>query len=134
MNRRFPTLFLLFLLVATACGPSEQSAGTAAVEVRLLSDPDPIIVGEAKLSIVVSDMAWKPLNGADVSVSLIAPDQEEAGRTRESRGVGAGRYEVIGAQFGSEGRWTVRIRVDVAGGTWIETDRTLDVEAVAPGD
>ena len=106
-----------------------QRRGTAELEVRLHVDPDPPAVGKAQLTVAVTDVSWRPLNGAHVTVSGTRMDGRGAPAEAVAVGRGAGQYLVPGFDFEATGGWTLTIRVELAGGQWTEVERIVTVEA-----
>ena len=99
---------------------------------RVRVDPDPPQVGRARLTVDVTDMAWRPLNGAGVTVSAKRTDGGDAPVVVNAMGVGAGQYSVQELDFETAGPWTLTIRVEISGGRWTEVERTVAVRGETP--
>ncbi len=126
-TRRSTVLVLMAALALSACGGPERR-GDAEVDVSISVAPG--TVGPALLTVSVVDQTWRPLNGADVTVTAIPP----AGPARDAvhaAGVGAGRYQVTDFPLDAAGPWTLQVRVDIAGGRWAEFDLPLTVDDAA---
>ena len=117
-------LALLLLVAAGACGGSPVR-GDAEVDIALRTDPDPPVAGPVALSVRVSDLSWRPLNGAEVRLTATDPAGGE-GPALATTGVGAGRYDASPVDLGP-GEWSFTARIELAGGTWAEADFVVDV-------
>lgn len=96
------------------------------MEVRLDIEPT-AKVGPTKVVVTLTDMSWRPLNGAAVRVAGSNADASGAVDATVAAGVGAGRYEIVGFPLDVAGNWTFTVRVDLAGGSWAEFDLPVDV-------
>lgn len=117
----------VLIAILSGCG-GPVTRGPADLEMRLIVEPDPPIVGGAQLRIDVTDLKWTPVNGVSVSVTGIRMD--ERGEPFQAAAVarGAGQYIVPRFEFEASGAWTLTIRADIAGGDWLEIDHVVTVE------
>ena len=121
---------MLALCVAAAtsygCAPSADRA-PAELEVRLRTEPNPPAVGGTQLLVTVTDLGWRPINRATVSVKGGPVDNRTDPISASAEGRGAGQYLVSGIDFSTPGIWRLTLRVELPGGLWKEIERTLDV-------
>ena len=64
----------MLIAILSGCG-GPVTRGPADLEMRLIVEPDPPIVGGAQLHIDVTDLKWTPVNGVSVSVTGIRMDE-----------------------------------------------------------
>jgi len=130
MPRSRPLAEVLALLLLATCfsacsGPERR--GDQDIQVRLQLDPDPPQVGPSGLSVIVTDLQWRPYNGASVTVTGIRDEVTLVSET--AQGQGAGRYDVPEFGFEVTGAWTVRVRVELGDGRWTEVEQAVEVGA-----
>ena len=82
-------------------------------------------VGRARIRLVVSDVAWRPSNGARVTVVATRDSVRMAVDT--ARGQGAGQYFIDDFSFDVAGRWVLSARVETPDGRWVEVDHPVEV-------
>lgn len=120
----------LLAVLASACGQSGQRAGTADLQLRWTFEPDPPRVGTGAIRVDVSDVSWKPRNGARVILTGIRDGVELVVDT--ARGEGAGRYLAPAFRFEVTGQWILRARVETPEGSWTEEEHAVEVVAGEP--
>ncbi len=126
---------MLALCVAAAawygCAPSADR-GPAELEVRLRTEPNPPAVGGTQLLVTVTDLGWRPVNGAQVSVKGGPVDERTDAISVSAEGRGTGQYLVSGIDLATPGIWRLTIRVELPGGLWKEIEHTFDVGPASP--
>jgi len=129
-THRGPWALALSTLVAvlmSACGQGDQRSGDADLQLRWILTPDPPRVGTGEVRVDVSDVSWRPRNGARVIITGIRDGVELVVDT--ARGEGAGRYLAPTFRFEVAGRWVLRARVETPEGSWTEEEHPVDVVA-----
>lgn len=120
----------LLALLAAACGQGGQRAGNADLQLRWTFDPNPPQVGTGQIRVDVSDVSWKPRNGARVILTGTRDGVELVVDT--ARGEGAGRYLAPAFRFEVAGQWILRARVETPEGSWTEEEYSVEVVAGEP--
>jgi hypothetical protein len=119
---------LVFALSASLFGClSDERRGDADLQIAVDISPSPPRVGAATVSVVVTDVDWKPRNGATVVVAGTRDSLQLVIDT--ARGQGAGRYDAADFGFEVAGEWLLKIRVETTDGRWVEVDHALTVTA-----
>ncbi|MHB0923557.1 MAG: FixH family protein [Bellilinea sp.] len=108
-------LFAIALLL-TACSSGatpENSASTGTVNIQVDSDPNPAMMGDATLTLVITDENGNPIEGARVDVSMDHTDMTGMVMSGLATDQGDGKY-AINANFSMSGNWkmTVYVRKD----------------------
>jgi copper transport protein len=85
---------------------------------------DPAWVGENRVSVAVTDLAFGPLDVPEVRASFVLPDDDLGPLPVELTRTGPGEYEAVDAQLPSTGDW----RLDVAVRTTEIDSRTVQVD------
>lgn len=103
-------------LLLTACsgeGAPADAAGAGAVNIRIESSPDPITMGDATITLVITDKNSAPIEGARVDVSVEHTDMSGMSMSGPATGQAGGKY-AISANFSMSGNWkmTVYVRTD----------------------
>lgn len=131
MLKRHPwvaRLMLLSALTLAACGGPAATAtpAAAAVQVDLVTRPEPPASGEMELVISVVDAAGQPVDTAEVNV--IASHQDMSGMDMSGAATpqGDGRYAIT-ADFGMAGNWLVTVEVRGVSAEVIRENFELDV-------
>jgi len=121
---------LVVFLAASATGCVHDSVrGNADLQVTVRISPTPPVVGPASIVVDLTDAAWRPRNGATVTLLARTPRSGTGSVVRRALGEGSGRYRAEAFSFTTEGPWTLTARVELPGGLWMEVDRTIDVGA-----
>lgn len=105
---------IAFLLVACSSGATpEDSASAKPVNIQVESDPNPAMMGDATLTLVITDENGNPIEGARVDVSVDHTDMTGMGMSGPATDQGEGKY-AINADFSMSGNWkmTVYVRKD----------------------
>lgn len=105
---------IAFLLVACSSGATpEDSASAKPVNIQIESDPNPAMMGDATLTLVITDEDGNPIEGARVDVSMDHTDMTGMGMSGPATDQGEGKY-AINANFSMSGNWkmTVYVRKD----------------------
>lgn len=129
MRAFLPTLLLL--VVAAACSPSEEARrGDAELALRVTMDPSPTASGLSAVQVLVAEEDWTPRNGARV---FLTGHRDGHAVVRDTAvGRGAGLYLADSVRFPQAGDWVLTVRVEIPGGRWVETDRTVTVDDGEP--
>jgi YtkA-like len=122
----FLTLLLAGLFLSACGGPAVR--GSADVDMRLEVVPEPASVGPVMLTVAVTDMTWRPLNGAAVEVQATPPTEGNEYQPYTAVGIGAGKYQIPNFPLDEPGEWIFTMRVELAGGSWAELDASIRVE------
>ena len=111
----FGLLFsVAFLLAACSGGETpENSSGAKPVNIQFESNPNPAMVGDVTLTLVVTDENGSPIEGARVDVSVDHMDMTCMSMSGAAADQGEGKY-AINANFSMSGNWkmTVYVRKD----------------------
>ncbi|MHB8192283.1 MAG: FixH family protein [Bellilinea sp.] len=108
-------LFAIALLL-TACSSGatpENSASAKPVNIQVETDPNPAMMGDATLTLVITDENGNPIEGARVDVSMDHTDMTGMVMSGLATDQGDGKY-AINANFSMSGNWkmTVYVRKD----------------------
>lgn len=122
-------LALAVLGAAGGCGDQARH-GDADLQVRWRFEPSPPRVGRVEIRLDVSDVDWTPRNGARVVVTGLRDGIAMAVDTAVGRG--AGSYVAGDFTFVVSGAWTLKARVEIPDGRWVEVEQALTVEAPGP--
>lgn len=118
-----PTLLLALL---AGCSGDTVRRGDADLQLRVTVDPEPATLGGTDVEVAVSDVDWRPRNGARV---YLTGSREGVVLVRDTAvGQGAGLYLAESVPFPVAGAWLLTVRVETPGGRWTELERTLAVE------
>jgi hypothetical protein len=123
---RRATVITFACLVFSACG-GPGIRGNAEVDMRVTVAPEPPTMGPVMLTVAVTDLTWRPLNGAGVLVIATPPTETRESQEYTATGIGAGKYQVPNFPLDEVGNWRFTVRVDLAGGTWAEMDTSISV-------
>jgi hypothetical protein len=112
----FVSLPVVMSILLAACGGSATPAvGDSAkpVNIKVVSNPTPAVVGDAELSFTITDANGNPIEGARVDVAADHTDMSGMGMSGAATDQGSGRYS-INANFSMTGNWklTVYVRND----------------------
>ena len=105
-------LLIIMALTLAACGasPAPESGSAAQVKIELETNPDPVVVGDAELILLVSDQDGNPIEGANVDVSADHTDMPGMGMHGPATEQEDGRY-AINANFSMTGNWMITVYV-----------------------
>ena len=126
-SRARATCVLATLLLAACGGRVDNRSGDADLQLRWTLTPDPPRVGTGEIRVEISDVEWRPRNGARVIITGIRDGVELVVDT--ARGEGAGRYLAPDFSFEVAGGWILRARVETPEGSWTQEDYSVEVVA-----
>lgn len=118
-------LTLGVLLALAAC--SRQSTGDPTVQVRMIVTPSPPTVGEALITIAVSDPANQPIAGATLVLEGTMTHAGMAPTSADAREVRPGEYQAA-LPLSMAGDWLVTITATLPDGRVVE--QTLPLNGV----
>jgi uncharacterized GH25 family protein len=110
-------LLISTAIFLTACSsgaaPEEPSASAKPVNIQVESNPNPAMMGDVTLTLIITDENGDPIEGARVDVSVDHTDMTGMGMSGPATEQGAGKY-AINANFSMTGNWkmTVYVRKD----------------------
>jgi hypothetical protein len=115
----FISMFVLAATVLAACGDSAQPAAPAEtgssnqVNIQLETNPNPAMMGDMELVLMITDGDGNPIEGATVDVSADHTDMTGMTMGGAATDQGGGKY-AINANFSMSGNWklTVYVRKD----------------------
>ena len=112
----FISVLVLISVLLTACGGAANSTATNSakpVNIKVESNPNPAMVGDAELVFTITDADGNPIEGANVDVSAEHTDMTGMGLSGPATDQGGGKY-AINANFQHTGNWnlTVYVRKD----------------------
>lgn len=105
-------LILISMLAITsvllaACGgvstPTDTSTAKS-VNIKVESNPNPAVMGDAELVFTITDAASNPIEGAKVDVSADHTDMTGMGMSGPATDQGGGKY-AINTNFQHSGNW-----------------------------
>lgn len=105
---------ITFFLAACSSGATpENSTSAKPVNIQIESNPNPAMVGDATLTLVITDENGSPIEGARVDVAVDHTDMTGMGMSGPATEQGEGKY-AINANFSMSGNWkmTVYVRKD----------------------
>lgn len=118
MRKLFLVIGLLFgitiFLAACSSGATpENSTSAKPVNIQIESNPNPAMMGDVTLTLVITDENGTLIEGARVDVSLDHTDMTGMGMSGPATDQGEGKY-AINANFSMSGNWkmTVYVRKD----------------------
>ncbi len=112
----FISVLVLSSILLAACGSSAIPADATSakpVNIKVESNPNPVVMGDAELVFTITDAEGKPIEGATVDISADHTDMTGMGMSGAATDQGGGRYS-INANFQHSGNWklTVYVRKD----------------------
>lgn len=115
-KRIFISMLVLLSLLLAACGAASTPADTTPakpVNIKVESNPNPAMMGDAELVFTLTDADGNPIEGAQVDVSAEHTDMTGMGMSGPATDQGVGKY-AINANFQHSGNWklTVYVRKD----------------------
>ena len=124
-TRRWLGLLLVTLLILAGCRRSGQDLSD--VGVSLVVNPNPPQVGEALVTLTLSDSAGQPITGAKVELEGNMSHAGMAPTLAQPTEVAPGRYEAP-LEFNMAGDWFILVRATLPDGRKLE--RQVDVPGV----
>ena len=118
---------LLLILLALLAGCRRSGQDLADVRVDLVINPNPPQVGEATLTLTLSDSAGQPISGAEVEFEGNMSHAGMAPTLAQPLEVAPGRYEAP-LEFNMAGDWFILVRATLPDGRKLE--RQVDVPGV----
>jgi hypothetical protein len=118
---------LLLILLALLAGCRRSGQDLADVRVDLVVNPNPPQVGEARLTLTLSDSAGQPISGAEVEFEGNMSHAGMAPTFTQASEVAPGRYEAP-LEFNMAGDWFILVRATLPDGRQLE--RQVDVPGV----
>ena len=121
----FISVLVLSSILLAACGSAATPADATSakpVNIKVESNPNPAMMGDAELVFTITDAEGKPIEGATVDVSADHTDMTGMGMSGAATDQGGGRYS-INANFQHSGNWklTVYVRKD-----WLDYKEDID--------
>lgn len=112
----FISVLVLSSILLAACGSAATPADATSakpVNIKVESNPNPAMMGDAELVFTLTDADGDPIEGAKVDVSADHTDMTDMGMSGAATDQGGGRYS-INANFQHSGNWklTVYVRKD----------------------
>ena len=103
----------IFLAACSSGATPENSTSAKPVNIQIESNPNPAMMGDVKLTLVITDENGSPIEGARVDVSVDHTDMTGMGMSGPATDQGEGKY-AINANFSMSGTWemTVYVRKD----------------------
>jgi hypothetical protein len=105
-------LLIIMALTLAACGasPAPESGSAPQVKIELDTNPNPVVMGDVELILLVSDQDGSPIEGAKVDVGADHTDMTGMGMHGPATEQGNGRY-AINANFSMTGNWKITVYV-----------------------
>ena len=112
----FISVVVLGSILLAACGSAATPADTTSakpVNIKVESNPNPAMMGDAELVFTITDADGDPIEGAKVDVSADHTDMTGMGMSGPATDQGGGKC-AINANFPHSGNWklTVYVRKD----------------------
>jgi len=112
----FISVLVLSSILLAACGSAATPADATSakpVNIKVESNPNPVVMGDAELVFTITDADGDPIEGAKVDVSADHIDMTGMGMSGAATDQGSGKY-AINANFPHSGNWklTVYVRKD----------------------
>ena len=107
------SMLAITAVILAACGGASPPTDTSAakpVNIRVESNPNPAMMGDAELVFTITDPDGKPIEGAKVDVSADHTDMSGMGRSGPATEQGGGKY-AINASFSMSGNWKLTVYV-----------------------
>lgn len=103
----------IFLAACSSGATPKNSTSAKPVNIQIESNPNPAMMGDVTLTLVITDENGSPIEGARVDVSLDHTDMTGMGMSGPATDQGEGKY-AINANFSMSGNWemTVYVRKD----------------------
>ena len=109
----FISVLVLSSIVLAACGSGATPADTTSanpVNIKVESNPNPAMMGNAELIFTITDADGEPIEGAKVDVSADHTDMSGMGMSGPATEQGGGKY-AINANFSMSGNWKLTVYV-----------------------
>jgi hypothetical protein len=112
----FTSVLVLSSILLAACGSAATPADATSakpVNIKVESNPNPVVMGDAELVFTLTDAEGGPIEGATVDISADHTDMTGMGMSGPATDQGGGKY-AINANFSMSGNWkfTVYVRKD----------------------
>jgi hypothetical protein len=118
---------LLLILLALLAGCRRSGQDLADVRVDLVINPNPPQVGQATLTLTLSDSAGQPISGAEVEFEGNMSHAGMAPTLAQPFEVAPGRYEAP-LEFNMAGDWFILVKATLPDGRQLE--RQVDVPGI----
>jgi hypothetical protein len=125
-HRKWISLALMLVLLS-GCGGTTSSATRATMTQKQLVDrivialeapAKPRLLAEENLVVTLTDVAGKPVDGAQVWLGLVMPTMQHSLNEPDAVSEGQGRY-TIRALFTMVGTWDIQVHATVQGQEYI---------------
>lgn len=97
------------------------------VQVRLITDPDPLVLGPANFIVEVKDLNGKPVDEAKIFFDLNMTAMDMGTQQGNATPQGNGRYSVVGRMTMS-GPWRIKMKVTLPDGYSLDKDFIVTVK------
>jgi len=95
---------------SSGAAPEDSSASAKPVNIQVESNPNPAMMGDVTLTLIIADENGDPIEGARVDVSVDHTDMTGMGMSGPATEQGTGNY-AINANFSMTGNWKMTIYV-----------------------
>jgi uncharacterized GH25 family protein len=109
----FISVLVIVSILLVACGGAATAANATpakAVNIKVESNPNPAMMGDAELIFIITDADGKPIDGARVDVSADHTDMMGMGMNGSATDQGDGKY-AVNANFSMSGNWKLKVYV-----------------------
>lgn len=109
----FISMLVITSILLAACGGAATDANATpakAVNIKIESNPNPAMKGDAELVFTITDADGKPIDGARVDVSADHTDMMGMGMNGSATDQGDGKY-AVNANFSMSGNWKLKVYV-----------------------
>ena len=108
----FISMLVGLSVLLAACGSASTPVATPAKPVNIVveTSPNPAMMGDIELALILTDANGNPIEGATVDVSADHTDMTGMGMSGLATEQGGGRYS-INANFEMSGNWKLTVYV-----------------------
>lgn len=109
----FISMFIVASALLAACGGTTAPADATSVKsvtIKVETDPNPAMMGDMEVVLIITDADGNPIEGAKVDVSADHTDMSGMGMSGLATEQGGGRYS-IKANFSMSGNWKLKVYV-----------------------
>ena len=109
----FISMLVMASILLAACGGAATNADATpakAVNIKIESNPNPAMKGDAELVFTITDAEGKPIEGAKVDVSADHTNMMGMSMNGAATDQGGGKYS-INANFNMSGNWKLKVYV-----------------------
>ncbi len=109
----FISMFIVASALLAACGGTAAPADATSVKpvtIKVETDPNPAMMGDMEVVLIITDADGNPIEGAKVDVSADHTDMSGMGMSGLATDQGGGRYS-IRANFSMSGNWKLKVYV-----------------------